>query len=257
MEYQIISPLLHKNTIQALTTQSYPGQSVKLTNGIYSDLANFAIGSTLFYNKKSIFIVCDHKWLKKDSVYKSFPLLEAIDDLPDGEYNCSLIKSGWSVACITLSDKGANGLREDLSGAAILDVLNPVLEISINKRFILMDEISILRGLIAQLAYINKFDLIVTTGGTGVGIRDITPQAIEPLIDLKLPGFSQAIMAASIEKTINAIISRQVCGIINKSLLISLPGSPKAVIESLEAIKGALAHTLSKINGDITDCGRH
>lgn len=164
-------------------------------------------------------------------------------------------KRGYAVAVITLSDKGAAGERTDKSGPKVLEMLSGALPTALRQSFLIADNCHILRGLMAKLALLDKFDLICTTGGTGVGPRDITPQITKSLLDLDLPGFSQAMMQASLAKTPNASISRSVCGIIGQTLVINLPGSVKAAAENLEAVLPALAHCLAKLNGDTADCG--
>jgi molybdenum cofactor synthesis domain-containing protein len=98
--------------------------------------------------------------------------------------------------------------------------------------------------------------LIVTTGGTGVAPRDITPEVTAGLVHKRLPGFEQAMMQASLAATPRAAISRAVAGILGSSLIINLPGSPKGVRENLAPLLPALDHTLDKIHGDPADCGR-
>ena len=99
------------------------------------------------------------------------------------------------------------------------------------------------------------YDIICTSGGTGVGPRDITPQTVAPLLDLELPGFATAMMLESLKKTPHAAISRAVCGVLGPSIVITLPGSRKAVLENLAAVLPALPHALDKLHGDPADCG--
>ena len=113
-----------------------------------------------------------------------------------------------------------------------------------------------LRALLTDLALIQGYDLIVTTGGTGLAPSDRTPEATLAAIDTRLPGFETAMTVASLAKTPMAAISRAVCGALGDSLVVNLPGSPKAVRENFAAIGPALEHALQKLQGDPSDCAR-
>ncbi len=121
--------------------------------------------------------------------------------------------------------------------------------------FLLADDAPSLRALLLELALGQGYDIICTSGGTGVGPRDITPQTVAPLLDLELPGFATAMMLESLKKTPHAAISRAVCGVLGPSIVITLPGSRKAVLENLAAVLPALPHALDKLHGDPADCG--
>ena len=226
-----------------------------MPDGNWQSLSGLAIGQTLAIGGEAAFRISGTGWLELNGTRKPFPQLEALRPLPAGEYDCAAQRPGWSLASITLSDKGWDGLREDTAGPLILETLRGWLTVGYHQGFLIPDDLGLCRGLVAKLALIDKYSLIVTTGGTGLSPRDVTPQAVEPLLDLRLPGFSGAMLARSLEKTVNAAISRQVCGVIGNALFISLPGSAKAVRENLEAIAGAINHALAKINGDEADCG--
>lgn len=164
-------------------------------------------------------------------------------------------KDGFSLAIITLSDKGSAGKRVDESGPLILEMLKPALNPCLERRYLLPDDAAALKGLLSHLAYLDCLDLVITTGGTGVSERDITPRVTASLLDIPLPGFVNAMLMTSLAKTPNAVISRAAAGIIRKTLVINLPGSKKAARENLEAVLPALVHALKKIGGDDSDCG--
>jgi molybdenum cofactor synthesis domain-containing protein len=158
---------------------------------------------------------------------------------------------GWKVGILTLSDKGSRGEREDLSGQVIRDMLDPQL-FEFTRYEVVPDE----RELIANTlrGWAEELDLIVTTGGTGVSPRDVTPDATREVIEFEVPGMAEAMRQKSLEKTPHAMISRAVVGIRTCCLIANLPGSPKGVRENLEVILPALPHALAKIAGDPSDC---
>jgi molybdenum cofactor synthesis domain-containing protein len=97
-------------------------------------------------------------------------------------------------------------------------------------------------------------DVILTTGGTGLAPRDVTPEATLSVITRPIPGIPEAMRAASLKKTPNAMLSRGIAGVRARALIINLPGSPRAAVENLEAVAAALKHAVSKIQGDPSDC---
>ena len=121
---------------------------------------------------------------------------------------------------------------------------------------ILPDEKSRIIEILKKLSDSGNIDLILTTGGTGVAPRDVTPEATLAVIDRALPGMAEAMRAESLKKTPHAMISRAVAGIRKQTLIVNLPGSPKAVRENLSVILPALPHAIEKIKGDPSDCGR-
>ncbi len=167
-----------------------------------------------------------------------------------------LAARGVSLAWITLSDKGSRGERADASGPLIEELAASAMPVSLARGCVIPDDADMLRGLLASLALIEGFDLILTTGGTGLGPRDITPEATLAVIGKRLPGFERAMTLASLEKTPHAAISRAVAGTIGQSIVVNLPGSPKAVRETLSAVLPALPHALAKLQGDPADCGQ-
>lgn len=175
-------------------------------------------------------------------------------DLRPGE-SFEVVNEGIAAAWIVLSDKGAAGRRDDKCGPLITEKLS-TLETSLIQGFLIPDEPQQLKALLVHLALTARYDLILTSGGTGVGPRDISPETTLSVIDKRLPGFEQAMMAASLAKTPMGVISRAVCGTLGESLIINLPGSPKAVGENLEAVLPAVKHTIEKLQGDQGDCAR-
>ncbi|MCX7987817.1 MAG: MogA/MoaB family molybdenum cofactor biosynthesis protein, partial [Thermodesulfovibrio sp.] len=135
----------------------------------------------------------------------------------------------YSVSIVTISDKGSKGEREDKSGKVIEELLKSWAEVV--SYVIVPDEKEEIKK--AILANVDKVDLILTNGGTGLHPRDVTPEATIEIIDKEVPGIAEAIRWEGFKKTKKAILSRAVAGIKGKTLIINLPGSPKAVKESL------------------------
>jgi molybdenum cofactor synthesis domain-containing protein len=155
---------------------------------------------------------------------------------------------------ITVSDKGSRGEREDLSGRDVIRMLAD-LSIRVDAYEIIPDEKEAIRDKIREYADRKHLDLVVTTGGTGVSPRDVTPDATLEILEKELPGMAEAMRRKSMEKTPHAMISRAVAGIRGQCLIINLPGSPKGARENLEVILPALQHAIEKIKGDPSDCG--
>jgi molybdenum cofactor synthesis domain-containing protein len=159
----------------------------------------------------------------------------------------------YSAAIITVSDKGSAGQREDKSGPALRKMLEGSYDVK--EVIIVPDEIDIIARTIQDLIEIKSIDLVVTTGGTGVAKRDVTPEATKAILEKELPGFAELMRMESHKITPAAIISRGLCGIRKESIVINLPGSPKAAAECLGFVLSALPHTLEKLKGDMSDCG--
>jgi molybdopterin adenylyltransferase len=153
-----------------------------------------------------------------------------------------------------MSDKGARGEREDASGAAIREMLAGIAEIIHYE--VIPDEQAIIRERLIKFSDELGADLVVTTGGTGVSPRDVTPEATRDVIDRELPGMAEAMRAESLKKTSNAMISRAVCGIRGRTLIVNLPGSPAAVRENLAVVLQAVPHAVEKICGSTAECAR-
>jgi molybdopterin-guanine dinucleotide biosynthesis protein MobB len=158
------------------------------------------------------------------------------------------------AAILTLSDRSARGERPDASGPALEQWLAARGVEMLHGEVIPDDRETIVIKLMGW-ADSGKFDLILTTGGTGVSPRDVTPEATRHVLTRELPGFGEAMRAASMGKTPHAMISRAVAGIRGTTLIINLPGSPRGAVENLEAVWPAVPHAVAKIHGDPEECG--
>jgi molybdenum cofactor synthesis domain-containing protein len=158
------------------------------------------------------------------------------------------------AAILTISDKGFKGEREDRSGPVLREILDKA-GFSIANLEILPDVQPLLEQRLRHLADASCLDLVVTTGGTGVSPRDVTPDATLAVIDRQVPGMAEAMRSNSLAKTPHAMLSRAVVGIRGQTLIINLPGSVKGAKENMEALLPALEHALAKIQGDPSECG--
>ncbi|MCA1743172.1 MAG: MogA/MoaB family molybdenum cofactor biosynthesis protein [Desulfovibrionales bacterium] len=221
----------------------------------YHSLTKLRAGGFLSDEKKK-FQVLDKAWMAGSKPSGSlFIKLKALDDFSiKNSLDLSYSKKKFSLTWITLSDKGSKKQRKDESGPLIENLLNDKFELCLSTGFIIPDDQVLLRSLVMHLACVSGFDFIITTGGTGLGLRDITPEVVSSIIDKRLPGFEQAMTASSLTKTPHAMISRAVAGTLNQSIIINLPGSPKGVRENLEVVLPALEHALKKLQGDPSDC---
>lgn len=163
--------------------------------------------------------------------------------------------SNFRVGVITASDKGAAGEREDLSGPMI-ETLCKGYGGTVVFRKIIPDEQALLSAEMAQMADSGKTDVIFTTGGTGLSPRDRTPEATLAVIERQVPGIPEAMRAKSMEITPRAMLTRSVAGTRGNTLIINLPGSPKAVKECLEVILPVIEHALETLQGRAHDCAR-
>lgn len=161
----------------------------------------------------------------------------------------------WQAAVITLSDKGAAGLREDKSGPVIARRLREN-GYDVVEQLLLADEPEPLKEQLTRLADQRQLDLILTTGGTGFGPRDTTPEAVLAVSHRNAPGIAEAIRAASMAITPRAMLSRGVSVIRGKTLIVTLPGSPKACAESMDAFLDVIPHGLELLRGTAADCAR-
>ena len=156
------------------------------------------------------------------------------------------------LGILTISDKGWQGQREDKSSQAIRDSLSQ-LDSRVVKYEIVPDEVEVIAGKLAEWADEGSLDIILTTGGTGLGERDVTPEATLSVVGKVVPGFAEAMRAQTFTTTPMAILSRAVAGVRGKCLIINLPGSPKAVRECLGVILPAIPHALEIIKGEVTE----
>lgn len=158
------------------------------------------------------------------------------------------------IAVVTVSDRGFRGEREDRSGRAAQGVLAPTradLEF-----FMVPDDRPGISALLRRLADEEDFDVVVTSGGTGLAPRDVTPEATADVLERRAPGIAEAIRAKSMTKTNRAMLSRGESGVRGRTLIINLPGSPVAVEETLEVVLGVLDHAVELIRGEVVDCAR-
>lgn len=161
----------------------------------------------------------------------------------------------YSVGIITASDKGSKGERVDKSG----DVIREIVEANgyeVNRYVVVPDEREDLKKELIYMSDELKLNLIVTTGGTGFSKRDVTPEATKEIIEREVPGISEAIRAYSLTITKRAMLSRGASGIRGNTLIVNLPGSPKAVRESLEYIITELEHGIKILIGEDSECAR-
>jgi len=160
------------------------------------------------------------------------------------------------VGILTISDKGSQGEREDLSGRVIEEVIRKINgEVKYYK--IIPDEKDIIQEELIKAVDKLHLDLILTTGGTGLAKRDVTPDATLKIIEKEVSGISEIIRSESFKKTNRAILSRAVAGIRKETLIVNLPGSPKGVRESLGIVLEALPHGIEILKGQATECGRN
>lgn len=158
-----------------------------------------------------------------------------------------------TAGILTISDKGSRGEREDLSGLEIRKLLE-TLPAEILHYEIIPDEADIIAEKLMHMADSKHLDLILTTGGTGVSPRDVTPEATLRVIEKPIPGLAELMRLRSLEITPHAALSRAVAGIRGCSLIVNLPGSPKSVRENLSVILPTFRHAVEKIKGDPSDC---
>ena len=161
----------------------------------------------------------------------------------------------FKVAIVCMSDKGSKGEREDISTQVIEKI---ILEngYKITKKVLIPDDFQKIKDTLIEICDNDHADLILTTGGTGFSKRDVTPEATEEIIEKRVPGIPEAIRAYSLTITKRAMLSRATAGIRKDTLIINMPGSPKAVEESLTYIISELKHGLEILVGSASECAR-
>lgn len=159
----------------------------------------------------------------------------------------------YRIGVLTLSDKGARGDREDESGRVVGELVAPLG--SVERYAVVPDEVEQIVATLTAWCDADRLDLIVTTGGTGLSPRDVTPEATLRVLDFQVPGLAEAMRVQNLARTPQAMLTRAVAGVRGRTLIINLPGSPKGVWENMAVIAPVLPHALAKLAGDPADCG--
>ena len=158
----------------------------------------------------------------------------------------------FNAGILTISDKGSQGKRIDESGTVIKEMLSSV-GFEVARYEIVPDDVEIIAGELSEWADEGNVDIIITTGGTGLSERDVTPEATMSVLDKVVHGLAEAMRFKTFEITPMAILSRATAGIREKCLIINLPGSPKGVRECLEVVLPAIPHAIEIIKGEVTE----
>ena len=153
-----------------------------------------------------------------------------------------------AAAVLTISDSAASGLREDVSGPMLRQRLAQ-LGWATAVHEIVPDEPSAIAARVATLSAMKEISLVVTTGGTGVSARDVTPEAVRPIVDREIPGFGELMRSEGLKKTPLAPLSRSFAGTLGTTLILCLPGSPKGAVESLDAVAHLIPHVTALLRG--------
>ncbi len=154
------------------------------------------------------------------------------------------------IGIVTVSDRASRNEYQDLGGPAIREYLDEVLQSEwLAETRVISDDLSLISQTLRELAQAEGCCLIITTGGTGPAIRDVTPEATEQVCSKMLPGFGELMRRVSLEKVPTAILSRQTAGICDKALIVNLPGQPKAIRECLDAVFPAIPYCIDLIEG--------
>jgi molybdopterin adenylyltransferase len=159
------------------------------------------------------------------------------------------------IGIVTVSDRASAGIYEDLSGKAIIDVLNEYLTSEWEPVYeVIPDEKDVIEATLIKMADVQNCSLIVTTGGTGPAKRDVTPEATEAVCDRMMPGFGELMRAESLKFVPTAILSRQTAGLRAHSLIVNLPGKPKSIRECLDAVFPAIPYCIDLMDGPFLEC---
>lgn len=157
------------------------------------------------------------------------------------------------IAILTISDKGSKGERKDTSSQVIRDMVKNIGKITAYE--IVPDEKETISEKLKEFCDKLKVDLVLTTGGTGFGPRDVTPEATKEVIEKETPGIPEAMRMFSFKKSPQSVLSRATAGIRKQTLIINLPGSPRGVRENLEVVVDSLIHGIKILRGEDTECG--
>lgn len=169
--------------------------------------------------------------------------------------NCKEMKMTAKIGILTVSDRASRGQYDDLSGPTITDTLNDYLSSPWQACYRLVeDEQHLIEAALCELADQEQCALIITTGGTGPAKRDITPEATEAVCDKMMPGFGELMRTESLKYVPTAILSRQTAGIRDRSLIINLPGKPKAIRQCLDAVFPAVPYCIDLLEGPYLEC---
>ncbi|MGE0590676.1 MAG: molybdopterin adenylyltransferase [Cyclobacteriaceae bacterium] len=159
------------------------------------------------------------------------------------------------IGIINVSDRASKGIYEDLPGKAIVETLNEYLRSDWEKEYaIIPDEQNLIEEALIDMADNKGCCLIVTSGGTGPALRDVTPEATEAVCEKMMPGFGELMRSVSLQYVPTAILSRQTAGIRNKTLIVNLPGKPKAIRQCLDAVFPAIPYCIDLLEGPFLEC---
>lgn len=161
----------------------------------------------------------------------------------------------YQAGILTLSDKGARGEREDRSAGVIRNILDDN-GYNVKEYKIIPDDFDLIKAELTRMADESRLNIILTTGGTGLSSRDVTPEATRAVMTRDVPGIAEAMRQDSLKVTRRAMLSRAASVVRNETLIINLPGSPKAVRENLESIIGELKHGLDILTGQDSECAQ-
>ena len=160
------------------------------------------------------------------------------------------------VGILTASDRCSRQERKDESGLLLKSLIEERLGAEVVAYRVVPDDKITIQKVIVHMADLFFCDLVLTTGGTGLGLRDVTPEATKGVIEKEVPGISEAIRYESMKKTKFAMLSRAVSGVRGKTLIINLPGSPNAVQDAFEVLEDVLIHAMALIHGEVDDCSK-